>query len=93
MHATTVVRVERDGELALVIVHNPPVNTITAEVRAGLRSVLGQVSGWSPKYFPPQLVQYANTQLKTKMLFGSDHPLNTPDRWMKDFHSDERHGA
>jgi predicted TIM-barrel fold metal-dependent hydrolase len=43
------------------------------------------LSGWSPKYFPPQLVQYANTQLKTKMLFGSDFPLITPDRWMKDF--------
>jgi predicted TIM-barrel fold metal-dependent hydrolase len=24
------------------------------------------LSGWSPKYFPPQLVQYANTQLKTQ---------------------------
>ena len=43
------------------------------------------LSGWSPKYFPPQLVQYANTQLKKKMLFGSDFPLITPDRWMKDF--------
>jgi uncharacterized protein len=30
-------------------------------------------------------VQYANTQLKTKMLFGSDYPLITPDRWMQDF--------
>jgi predicted TIM-barrel fold metal-dependent hydrolase len=43
------------------------------------------LSGWSPKYFPPQLVQYANTQLKTRMLFGSDYPLITPDRWIKDF--------
>ena len=43
------------------------------------------LSGWSPKYFPPQLVQYANTQLKEKMLFGSDFPLITPDRWVKDF--------
>lgn len=43
------------------------------------------LSGWSPKYFPPQLVQYANTLLKEKMLFGSDFPLITPDRWMKDF--------
>ena len=34
------------------------------------------LSGWSPKYFPPQLVQYANTQLKHKMLFGSDYPLD-----------------
>ena len=43
------------------------------------------LSGWSPKYFPPQLVQYANTQLKTKMLFGSDFPLIKPERWIEDF--------
>ncbi|GAA1464934.1 amidohydrolase family protein [Microbacterium thalassium] len=43
------------------------------------------LSGWSPKYFPPQLVQYANTILKHKMLFGSDFPVITPDRWMRDF--------
>jgi predicted TIM-barrel fold metal-dependent hydrolase len=43
------------------------------------------LSGWSPKYFPPQLVQYANGQLKHKMLFGSDFPLIAPDRWIRDF--------
>jgi predicted TIM-barrel fold metal-dependent hydrolase len=43
------------------------------------------LSGWSPKYFPTQLVQYANTQLKHKMLFGTDFPLITPERWLKDF--------
>jgi predicted TIM-barrel fold metal-dependent hydrolase len=43
------------------------------------------LSGWSPKYFPPQLVQYANTLLRDRMLFGSDFPLITPERWMKDF--------
>ncbi|MEU5386276.1 amidohydrolase family protein, partial [Kitasatospora cineracea] len=43
------------------------------------------LSGWSPKYFPPQLVQYANTLLKDKMLFGSDFPMITPDRWLADF--------
>ncbi|MCR2765064.1 amidohydrolase family protein [Microbacterium sp. zg.B48] len=43
------------------------------------------LSGWSPKYFPPQLVQYANTLLKHKMLFGSDFPVITPDRWLRDF--------
>lgn len=42
------------------------------------------LSGWSPKYFPPILVQYANTLLKDKMLFGSDFPLITPERWMAD---------
>jgi len=43
------------------------------------------LSGWSPKYFPPQLVQYANTLLKDRVLFGSDWPLIAPDRWLKDF--------
>ncbi len=43
------------------------------------------LSGWSPKYFAPQLVQYANTLLKDRVLFGSDFPVLTPDRWMKDF--------
>jgi uncharacterized protein len=43
------------------------------------------LSGWSPKYFPPQLVRYANTLLKDKVLFGSDFPVITPDRWLKDF--------
>jgi len=43
------------------------------------------LSGWSPKYFPPILVQYANTLLKDKVLFGSDYPVITPERWMADF--------
>jgi uncharacterized protein len=43
------------------------------------------LSGWSPKYFPPQLVRAANSLLKTKVLFGSDYPLLRPERWIKDF--------
>ncbi|HEX6267773.1 MAG TPA: amidohydrolase family protein, partial [Burkholderiales bacterium] len=43
------------------------------------------LSGWSPKYFPPILVQYANTLLKDKILFGSDYPVMSPERWIADF--------
>jgi len=43
------------------------------------------LSGWSPKYFPPILVKYANSILKHKVLFGSDWPALTPDRWLADF--------
>ena len=43
------------------------------------------LSGWSPKYFPPILVQYANTLLKDKILFGSDYPVIDPERWMAEF--------
>jgi predicted TIM-barrel fold metal-dependent hydrolase len=43
------------------------------------------LSGWSPKYFPQILVQYTNTLLKKRMLFGSDYPVLKPDRWIADF--------
>jgi len=42
------------------------------------------LSGWSPKYFPAELVRYANSLLKDRILFGSDFPLLTPERWMRD---------
>jgi predicted TIM-barrel fold metal-dependent hydrolase len=48
-------------------------------------NVFIDLSGWSPKYFPEILVRYTNTLLKEKMLFGSDYPLITPDRWLSDF--------
>ncbi|WP_026930769.1 amidohydrolase family protein [Glycomyces tenuis] len=48
-------------------------------------SVYIDLSGWSPKYFPPILVRYADSLLKRKMLFGSDYPLLTPERWLADF--------
>ena len=43
------------------------------------------LSGWSPKYFPESLVRQANSILQNKVLFGSDFPLITPDRWLSDF--------
>jgi uncharacterized protein len=43
------------------------------------------LSGWSPKYFSPQLVQYAGSLLRHKVLFGTDFPVITPERWIKDF--------
>lgn len=49
------------------------------------RHVHIDLSGWSPKYFPPQLVHYANSLLQDKVLFGSDYPVITPDRWLADF--------
>lgn len=48
-------------------------------------NVFIDLSGWSPKYFPPQIVRYANSQLGHKFLFGSDFPLITPDKWIAAF--------
>lgn len=48
-------------------------------------NVYYDMSGWSPKYFPETFIRYANSILKKKMLFGSDWPALTPDRWLADF--------
>ena len=49
------------------------------------QNVYIDLSGWSPKYFEDKLVQHSNSLIKDKVLFGSDFPLLTPDRWMQDF--------
>lgn len=48
-------------------------------------NVFIDLSGWSPKYFPPELVKAAGRMLRHKVLFGSDYPLITPERWIDDF--------
>ncbi len=48
-------------------------------------NVYVDLSGWSPKYFPPDLVRAANSYLQDKVLFGTDYPLLTPERWLRDF--------
>jgi predicted TIM-barrel fold metal-dependent hydrolase len=73
-------------ELQIVLAHPSfPWQDEAISICLHKKNVWIDLSGWSPKYFPPQLIQYANTQLKTKVLFGSDFPLITPDRWLADF--------
>ena len=48
-------------------------------------NVFIDLSGWSPKYFSPSLIQHANTLLQDKVLFGSDFPVISPERWLADF--------
>lgn len=48
-------------------------------------NVYMDLSGWSPKYFSPLLIQYANTLLQDRVLFGSDYPGFSIDRWLTDF--------
>jgi predicted TIM-barrel fold metal-dependent hydrolase len=43
------------------------------------------LSGWSPKYFPENLLRAARTYLQDRVLFGSDFPMLHPSRWRDDF--------
>ncbi|MHB1419927.1 MAG: amidohydrolase family protein [Bacillota bacterium] len=48
-------------------------------------NVYMDLSGWSPKYLSPTIVQYANTLLKDRFVFGSDAPFIKPQKWLADF--------
>jgi predicted TIM-barrel fold metal-dependent hydrolase len=73
-------------DLTIIIAHPSfPWQDEALAVATHKANVYIDLSGWSPKYFPRQLVQYANSLLKHKVLFGSDFPLLSPDRWLADF--------
>jgi predicted TIM-barrel fold metal-dependent hydrolase len=73
-------------QLRIVLAHPSfPWQEEALAVAVTKRHVYIDLSGWSPRYFPPILVQYANTLLKHKVLFGSDFPVITPERWLADF--------
>lgn len=48
-------------------------------------NVFIDLSGWSPKYFPESLVKLSNNVLSSKVLFGTDYPLITPQKWLGAF--------
>ncbi|WAC54550.1 amidohydrolase family protein [Gordonia sp. SL306] len=48
-------------------------------------NVFIDLSGWRPKYFPPELIRAAGGMLHRKVLFGTDYPLISPERWLADF--------
>jgi predicted TIM-barrel fold metal-dependent hydrolase len=48
-------------------------------------NVFMDLSGWAPAYFDPLVVQYAKTIGQNKILYGSDWPVLTPDRWLRDW--------
>lgn len=70
-----------------IVMAHPAVPWVDAQISIATHkpNVYIDLSGWSPKYFPPQLVRQAGRLLKRKVLFGSDYPLITPDRWLADF--------
>jgi predicted TIM-barrel fold metal-dependent hydrolase len=72
--------------LTIVLAHpSVPWQDAAISIATHKANVYIDLSGWSPKYFPPQLVRAANGPLRHKVLFGSDFPLITPDRWLADF--------
>ena len=48
-------------------------------------NVYWEMSGWGPKYLPPQIIRDMRTRLKDKMMFGSDYPSIPYPRLLKEW--------
>jgi uncharacterized protein len=44
-----------------------------------------ELSGWAPKYLPPEVVREAGKRLNERTLFGSDYPFIPLERWLEEF--------
>jgi predicted TIM-barrel fold metal-dependent hydrolase len=72
-------------ELQMVMAHpSVPWQDEALSIAVHKTNVWIDLSGWSPKYFPSELVRYANSLLRDRVLFATDFPLLTPDRWLAD---------
>ncbi|HMG36584.1 MAG TPA: amidohydrolase family protein [Blastocatellia bacterium] len=50
-------------------------------------NVFMDLSGWSPKYIPKSIMDEARRRLQDRIMFGSDYPFITPERWIADFNT------
>ena len=48
-------------------------------------NVLLDLSGWSPRLFPPTLITHINGPLADRVLFGTDYPWLRPKKWLDAF--------
>ncbi|WP_448002408.1 amidohydrolase family protein [Agromyces bauzanensis] len=76
----------RHADLQIVMAHpSVPWQDEALSVATHKANAWIDLSGWSPKYFAPSLVRAARTYLTHKVLFGTDFPALTPERWLGDF--------
>jgi hypothetical protein len=74
------------GGLTIICAHpSVPWQAEAISMATHKANVYIDLSGWLPKYFPAELVRATNGLLKRKVLFGSDYPVISPDRWIESF--------
>ncbi|MBX5467725.1 MAG: amidohydrolase family protein [Firmicutes bacterium] len=76
----------RYPELAIIMAHPAwPWHDEQLAVARHKTNCYIDLSGWAPRYFPPSVIQYANTLLQDRVFFGSDYPFISPERWLNEF--------
>lgn len=72
--------------LVIVMAHPSwPWQNAAIAVAQHKQNVYLELSGWSPKLFPAELVAAVRGPLAERTLFGTDFPFLTPDKWLKDW--------
>lgn len=73
-------------ELTIIAAHPgwPWIEEMTA-VALHKGNVFWEMSGWAPKYFPPQLRTDIRGRLRDKIMFGTDHPSLPFDRLLREW--------
>ena len=72
--------------LTIVMAH-PAWPWIDQQIAVALHkpNVFLDLSGWSPRFIPNELIRETNSRLRDKVLFGSDFPYLPPDRWLREW--------
>ncbi len=72
--------------LTMILAHpSVPWQDAALSIATHKANVFIDLSGWLPKYFSDSLVRAINGRLRSKVLFGSDYPVLSPDRWIESF--------
>jgi uncharacterized protein len=73
-------------DLTIIAAHPgwPWIDVMTA-VALHKGNVFWEMSGWAPKYFPPQLRTDIRSRLRDKIMFGSDHPSMPYERILREW--------
>ena len=73
-------------DMTVIMAHPAvPFTDVALSIAGHKPNVYMDLSGWGPRYLPANLVRQASNLLKDKLLFGTDFPALTPERWMADF--------
>lgn len=74
------------ADLKIIIAHPGfPWHDEALSMAQSKTNIFMDLSGWMPKYFPANVVQYARTLIKDRVTFGTDYPLMSPARWLEDY--------
>lgn len=68
-------------ELKLVMAHGAdPWWAVAIRLMLKYANLFLMTSAYSPKYFPPELIQFMNTRGQDKIVFATDHPVLSMER-------------